>query len=277
MKTNNKINLTKQEILENLPDFAAGNISDRDISDSVMKALESDPELKREYEEILISMNFLEKSELSEPPVNYFNNLSVRINERIGENTPYERSPSFIPGLNKFFRILIPSLAVLLIALYFIFRQNEPVNQLTGNDSSNINKSVIVAENTTDGTKDSAMINKELITQPDVIISKEGNVHKKNNSRKTANEKKVIRTDIAEIKKGNEDNNSDLSDSAVNNIPSGYADIFDLEINEETDPVEENEIIDADENSEIDLQEEFRQLSPQDQQEIISILKDSKI
>ncbi|MBK8984336.1 MAG: hypothetical protein IPM38_18955 [Ignavibacteria bacterium] len=291
---------SREELLQSIPDFINGKISDSGLSNAVSKLIESDNDFKNEFDEINKTLTFFVKTEFPEPPDNYFNNLPVIINEKINPNKPLTENPGLVQYFSKAWKIILPAFAVILIAAFFIFRQENTDPVLT----KSIDKSPPVQEsnNSNNSVSENQIDKKEtLIPGPDKSISDPENSEKAPNAKteltqKTKNtnfrKQEVISPDkrsnnlisdkpTLEIKKETEDNSFiENKNTDINN--TDFADIFDIdEFNEIEDTgeigIEESELLNSSESDDVNLQNEFRELSPADQQEILNVLKETKI
>lgn len=122
-----KAKYSKEDLIHSLPDYVSDNIEDNELVKEIERVINSDNEVKNEFIEISNTMNFLNSAELEHPGENYFNNLSVKINERIHENA---NRGSIHDRLGLLWKILIPALSILLISFLFLSNRNTDNTEL---------------------------------------------------------------------------------------------------------------------------------------------------
>ncbi|HRA99342.1 MAG TPA: hypothetical protein PK294_02790 [Ignavibacteria bacterium] len=289
----NKTIYTKEELLESLPDFASGNISDNVLSESLTNMIESDSEFKEEFESVKMSLLFLDQSETENPDPAYFNNLSVRINQRIDKELSENKSSEFIENFSRLWKFIIPALTVIIVILYFTLRQSDSEIMVTESAKDKITND-----------KEQKNINpenkNEPVTSQDNLLNTQ---QEKNSVKQIDNSKNTTfhKYDIKSVKPDSEKNYDQLvTDTQKSNDGIFYEDNVEEELNNEffisglVDFIdsdiesESNESIDIFENSDLEiinsessedqnLQNEFRELTPSEQQEILNILKKTQI
>lgn len=126
-----KAKYSKEDLIHSLPDYASDNIEDSELIKEIERVINTDNEVKNEFIEISNTMNFLNSADLEHPGENYFNNLSVKINERINENT---NPVSILDRLGLLWKILIPVFSILLISFLFLINKNNDKVGLTMTD-----------------------------------------------------------------------------------------------------------------------------------------------
>ncbi|HMS66206.1 MAG TPA: hypothetical protein PKD83_13265 [Ignavibacteria bacterium] len=138
---NIKKNFSKEELKHSLPDYINNNISDAELYENISKELEVNSVLKNEFDEMKETFGFLDNNEFSTPPDNYFTNLSVRINEKIQAN---ENELNWWERLGLIWKILIPAVpaAAVIIFILFNFYNNESQKIEIANEIPGINPKV---------------------------------------------------------------------------------------------------------------------------------------
>jgi len=131
----------KELLYHSLPDYILSKISDQDLISEIKFEIENNPEFKNEYDEILGSFKFLGSARLDSPDEIYFNNLSVKINDRIYK----EKIPNnFFDWLGLKWKLLIP-VSLVVIAAFVIFnlfireKEESTQNEITSFYNSNEN------------------------------------------------------------------------------------------------------------------------------------------
>jgi len=125
----------KEFLYHSLPDFILSKISDQDLISEIKSEIENNPEFKNEYDEMLGAFKFLDSAELDAPDESYFNNLSVKINDRIYK----EKIPvNFLERLGLLWKLLIPA-SLVIIAAFTIFNLFiKDKEELTQNENKTI-------------------------------------------------------------------------------------------------------------------------------------------
>jgi len=132
----------KEFLYHSLPDFILSKISDQDLISEIKSEIENNPEFKNEYDEMLGAFKFLDSAELDAPDESYFNNLSVKINDRIYK----EKIPvNFLERLGLLWKLLIPA-SLVIIAAFTIFnlfiKDKEELTQNENNTNYNSNENI---------------------------------------------------------------------------------------------------------------------------------------
>ncbi|HRI85747.1 MAG TPA: hypothetical protein PK536_09920, partial [Ignavibacteria bacterium] len=286
-------------LMQSIPDFINDKISDSELSNAVGELIETDSQFKNEYEEVSKTLSFFEKSEFPEPPDNYFNNLPVRINERINPASSVSENSVMFQNFSKAWKYIVPALTVILIALFFILRQenSDPVLtnsgnmqsplQQTGNSDKTGGEKQFVKKENLNTDQDKNLTDSEISTQKSNVMTIKKKTNISNYRNNEINSPDQIRIDFTTEKPVME--NKKVSDNKLTyeNIDSyksypDFADIFDLDESNEIEVtgetgIEESDLLNSIESDDVNLQNEFRDLSPADQQEILNILKETKI
>ncbi len=288
---------SREELIQSIPDFISGKISDSGLSNEVRKLIETDSEFKNEFEELRKTLSFFAVSEFPEPPDNYFNNLSVRINERLNPVSAVSENNGIFQYFSKIWKYVIPALAVILIALFFVLKQ-ENSDPVISNSDIKLPPQQQNSSSDNSGGENQIDKNENLITgqekrQTDPVTgSRENNAmteRKKTNftnyGKRQFNSPDQVRNDL--ISENPETEIENVSDNNLADVNTGksnpdFADIFDMdELNEieitGENGIEESDLLNSIESDDINLQNEFRELSPADQQEILNVLKETKI
>jgi hypothetical protein len=151
----------KEFLYHSLPDFILSKISDQDLISEIKSEIENNPEFKNEYDEMLGAFKFLDSSELDAPDESYFNNLSVKINDRIYK----EKIPvNFLERLGLLWKLLIPASLVIIAAftIFNLFINNK--EELTQNENKTIYNSNDNIENKDKENKIDTIAQNKLLT-----------------------------------------------------------------------------------------------------------------
>jgi hypothetical protein len=132
----NKFN--KEVLLENLPDFIEGKIEDGILKEAINKEISANQEFKDEYDSLAETIGHIKNYMLSEPPVNYFNNLLPELNKRIYRD---DRRFNFSKSISLLWKIAIPAAAIFLF--FFSYRSFINQNELTVSDKKDTQTSVL--------------------------------------------------------------------------------------------------------------------------------------
>jgi len=288
---------SREDLMQSIPDLINGEISDIGLSNAVRNLIETDNDFKNEYDEINKTLSFFTKAEFPEPPDNFFNNLPVRINERIKPNIPLTENSGVFQYFPKVWKIIIPALTVILIAAFFLFRQENTDPVLTKSENTS---PVQERNNSTNSGSENQIEKKDnFFTGSDKSLTDPGITEKETNSNTELNQKtkntNIRKHEVISDQKSNnlisdnttfenENKSEDVSVYENNDTDiagTDFADIFDIDESNEIEDtgeieIEESELLNSGE-SDVNLQNEFRELSPSDQQEILNVLKETKI
>ncbi len=246
---------TDEDLLMALPDFARGAELGSELEAMLRKKIESDDSFRSEYQDILKTFNFLSNAKFSEPPDHYFSNLPVRINERIN---PAPRE-SWWEKLGLFWKILIPVLPVLIALMIFLLNRDDGTEKLLTLDTAT--KTEIpnqTANIPSDNPVDSGINEPDSDSEP--AVSEASSNETGSTSFKLSDSYFFESTDNIDdlLNKGLQENV--LADNIEDN---GNESIDETDVLLGTDEVEESAL------------DEFFELSPEDQSEILEILKNS--
>jgi hypothetical protein len=237
----------KEKLLENLPDFINGKLQDEELRNTIRFEISSNPEFKKEFDELSNLLKSINSITFSEPPDFYFNNLLPQINEKIySESKTY----GFAKKLASFWKFALPVTAVILMVIGYktFFNNNEYINNLK-NDSQ-----VVINNDFQNKIKnDDSAINSE-----DEIVST-GSDEINEGSSIITNIKKSFYSKQDDYKKSNVLNNEE------NNVA------IDLSENAPDDDV----FFSNDE--EPNIEQEFERLNSDEQNKILNEIKNSKL
>lgn len=270
---------SSDELRFSLPDYISGRINDKDLSDEIEKMISSDPEFKKEASELKSTFNFLDNADLEKPPEFYFNNLSARINEKTGQRK--EKELNFFEKYIFSRKLLIPLIPAVLVIVFLIAKPDTNDNKIAINTFHDSIKTAEKNKTTSEMSRENN-INKDI---PVLIPEKKTDV--KEISRKNEFKQKKVRnestiknneteTEGAEMKTENK-SEYDFRGSLLADNTADENNADDDTDSELTDDENIDEIIDNDIFDDGDLENEFMELSPQDQNEILETLKKSKI
>ena len=185
------------KLIFELPDYIKSKIDNPELKKKIKNEINSNPEFRKEYEDLKNSLSFLENTKLSEPPDHYFSTLLPKINAKLEKH----RSTSEISIWEKIFsywKFAIPLVPIVLIFLIFKFDIFSPGNNLKVEENSN---NVIVKEksnNEIESTenKDIAVIQEDSSDEPVKTVNKQRyNYTNENNYEDNISSKKTPESD----------------------------------------------------------------------------------
>lgn len=239
MKKEENIN----KLIFDLPDYIKGNIDEPELEKKIQNEININPEFRKEYENLKDSFTFLENTKLSEPPDHYFSTLLPKINEKLDK----QRSTTEISIWEKIFsywKFAIPLVPIVLIFLIFKFDIFSPEKNLKVEENSN---NVIIKEKTNNDIESKE--NKEIAIVPE---------DSSDESVKIVKEKKYENT---------HENTYENNNSSKETPKSDNESILDKYLDEVDTYYEDNE--------DFTLEEEFKSLDKEQQDEIIQKLKEA--
>ena len=246
---------TDEDLLMALPDFARGAELDEELEALLRKKLDADDSFRNEYQNILKTFRFLSQAKFSEPPDHYFSNLSVKINERIETAS----GVSWWEKLGLFWKILIPVLPVLIVMLLYFFNREDNSNNMLTHDTTNKSEipsqiSSVPAETPAVSDSDIQQLDSENANSKELLTKSENTYFK------------LSDTDFFE--------NTNGTDALLNSsLPEiSLADNID---NSESQTINETDVLLGTQEIEESVEDEFLELSPEEQSEILEILKNS--
>lgn len=173
---NIKMEYTKEQLLENLPDYINKKIDDNELIKAIEYEISTNQNFKKEFDLLNSTFVNLKKLEFSEPPTNYFYNFLPKLNEKI-----YENSKSYKLGFNlsKFWKYAVPVVTIILFFIGYktIFKNNEYINNLN-NDSQIVIKELNYSDDKNFSSKNDSEPKSE--NKEEIINSKNENTFKNN-------------------------------------------------------------------------------------------------
>ena len=282
-----------EELLHSLPDYISNKLSDPVLRKVIETRISTDADFQSEYFSLSETLDMFNPEFSETPSEAYFNNLSVRINEKLSR----EAQPvSFFEKLGIKLKFALPALAVILIIVTVSVYMNSAVD----NGIENITAEKIGSEsnngsekNTPDEKISEENIAKDEnpskenqdITDSKMILGKPGSVSKNHPNDKTTevsndisnNENSVIPRDMdtgsGTVKafafddlafSDNSDSGNDMADNSEQNDNS------ELSESEQEDFM----LLSGDTDDEF-LEEDIFELTPEEQLEIVDYLKQS--
>lgn len=240
---------TKEELLENLPDYVNNKIDDGKLSEAIEYEILSNTDFKKEYDSVSSTLNSFNKIEFSEPPDNYFNTLLPKINERI-----YDKRGKFIiiKKFSTLWKYAIPVAAIILFFIGYktIFRNNDYINNL--NNDSHIVLNDFNYSN--EKRNDSSVNSEEKATMENTVIIEE-NSEVTNEIKKSGNYQKT----------GLEKINSSKIEENIN----AFLDL--------TENSTDEEVFFTNDDDDANIEQDFEKMNKEEQNELISKIKNSNL
>lgn len=232
--TEDKIDLNHE-----LPDYISGTLSNEKLRSDIEDRIGKDEAFRKEYESMRSAMNFLSSAELTSPDEVYFANLQSKILNK----TSARESVPFYAKVLSYWKYLIPAVTVCIVILVYTSNMNNniPVTDLP-KDVKKDSQQIIVPQNTTTPENISVPENKDELL--DLYYS-------------TDNEDDLDNTAITapEIKPKNNSKNVKPDNILKEDASQLGIDLFNG---------------DTEDNS---YEEEYKNLSPEEQKKIIEELK----
>jgi len=231
-----------EELLESLPDYINNTLDDKGLKKAIQMEIDTNPDFNKEFDSVYSTIKNVNRFSFTEPPESYFNSLLTIINEKI-----YKKSDafSFFKSFSTLWKLAIPIVTIIIFFISYktFFKTNEYTN-----------RSVIDTQIVTE--------NKYLISPVDSITSQEyffdTKEYKESTDYSTANKNQRY---IESVKK---ENSYYLSNDNRNSI-------YDL-----TESIQEDDIFFSTED-EGNIEQEFDKLSVEEQNNIISKIKNSNL
>ncbi len=228
------------ELLYSLPDYITGELDDEKIKGEIEAKLLVDSSFREEYDSLKSTMNFLQEAELEPPSEVYFANLQANILSKVRRESPSERQ-SILGRLVGYWKVVVPALTVCVVLVIYSQNMNSPQLPFTENKVP-----TALTEKPTNKSQDTAgkdeVIAKENSPSVNTVASEESDL--------TPRYKKQI--SISSNEKITSEDNSSYTDEPDGSILFGRDD-------------------------ETQAQDEYDNLSADDQLDILQSLKDKKL
>lgn len=236
----------KEELLENLPDYINNKIDDTKLKEAIRLEILNNPDFRKEFDSISTILESMNSVEFTEPPINYFNNLLPKINERIYENTGKE---NIFKRFSYFWKYAVP---VATIILFFIgyktfFKNSEYINRIN-NDSEIVLKEYSYSDEKTADTS---------VNSDEKFIS-ENPEYQENNTETTGDFKKS-----SNIQKSTERNKISKNEEQINSF-----------IDFSENAAEEEILLNSDD---MNYEQDFEKMSSEEQNDLLSKIKNSNL
>lgn len=246
-----KNKFTSEELIHSLPDFAAG----AEIAEELRKAIEArlteDESFRKELEMIRSTFSFLDTAEFTQAPEHYFNNLPARINEKLGSEKPLL---TWWKSLSGFRKALLPALPVVIAILILLSGQWKRDPVLNVSDTSGISKQkeppkreAVLSENGKEGN---------------TVSAEDGTGEEDKGAPHAETPKSAVIRDMQS------------TEYVYSEQPPASEQLVADNIGSETEVTESDVLLGAEE-AETLAEDEFLELTPDEQNEILEILKNS--
>ncbi|MDZ4711440.1 MAG: hypothetical protein SGI89_03845 [bacterium] len=264
-----KTKYNTEDLVHSLPDYISDKISDDALITAIESEIENNSEFKSEYDDLKKTFNFLKTAELEGPNENYFNNLSVKINQRIDNENVVG---SFWQRLSPVWKILLPAIPIIIAALilFNVFRNETTETKTTGNEIQTTPpaekkvEAVSPKEELKDNslTKSETQVNESPVMTGKTYSSKEKDTKslQANNDLTTDRSSGIgLRGSGVDLKSISQNLNQNVLADNIESTDNNDEMLYPAESDEET------------------LEQDFYDLTPQQQKEILDDLKNTQI
>jgi len=118
------------ELLYSLPDYITGELDDDTIKEQIEAKLLIDSSFREEYDSLKATLNFIEETELEPPSEVYFANLQANILSKVHkENAPEKES--ILAKLVGYWKVVVPALTVCVVLVIYTNNMDTPKLPLT--------------------------------------------------------------------------------------------------------------------------------------------------
>lgn len=118
-------NIHFDELHYSLPDYITGELDDEKIKEQIEAKLLVDSSFREEYDSLKATMNFLQEAELEPPSEVYFANLQANILSKVHKDTPAEQH-GILAKLVGYWKVLIPALTVCVVLVIYTRNMETP-------------------------------------------------------------------------------------------------------------------------------------------------------
>lgn len=115
------------ELLYSLPDYITGELHDENIRKKIEAKLLTDSSFREEYDSLTTTMNFIQETEFEPPSEVYFANLQANILSKVHKENSAEKQSVFAK-LIGYWKVAVPALTVCIVL--FVYSQNMNTTQL---------------------------------------------------------------------------------------------------------------------------------------------------
>ncbi len=266
----------KKELIHSLPDFIKGEVTDMKLKSDIENEILNSSDFRNEYELMRKTLGFLDVSSLESPDELYFTNLSVRINERLNNTA----SKTLAKQSSSIWKYLMPALSVILIAFlaYNYFARNSGSNSISieKNQSADLQKvetgkgdSAANLQKTSGTDVETAELEK-IETPKSPVVLKSVPKKQARKTRTPSYEKENITDRKTDKEEETVEPKTDKSITEQNLV----ADNYETMESESAGPGNDALIINDEEEN---VEDEFFNLTPEQQNEVLENLKQSQI
>lgn len=115
------------ELLYSLPDYITEELHDEKVKKQIEAKLLTDSSFREEYDSLKITMNFIQEAEFEPPSEVYFANLQANILSKVHKQNSSEKQ-SIFAKLVGYWKVAVPALTVCIVL--FVYSQNMNTPQL---------------------------------------------------------------------------------------------------------------------------------------------------
>ncbi len=122
-------NNIRENLLQELPDYISGELSDNKIRAEIDELIKNDPSFANEYRLMKSALSFVGNAEHSSPDEVYFANLQSKILNR----TSAKESVTFYSKLISYWKYLVPAVTVCIVILVYTSNMNNNSDNISTN------------------------------------------------------------------------------------------------------------------------------------------------
>ncbi len=229
------------ELMYSLPDYITGELNDDDVKAKIEAKLLADSSFREEYDSLKATMNFLTETELESPSEVYFANLQASILSKVHAKKE-KRNESFLVRLAGYWKVFVPALTVCVVIVIYSRSINTPTLSV-------MEEKIQIPAIVDNGNKKTSPNTIDSVVPTETPVQESNGTPDGSNMILKKNKKGEINSSVEKI---STDENSTLNDDADGSTIFGKDD-------------------------DTQTQDEYDNLSPDDQLDILNSLKEKKI
>lgn len=134
------------ELLYSLPDYITGELNDDNVKEQIEAKLLTDSYFREEHDSLKSTMNFIRETELESPSEVYFANLQANILSKVHKEEAAEK-PSVLAKLLGYWKVVVPALTVCIVFIIYANNINTPELPLKENKVQTLLSDTQVSKN----------------------------------------------------------------------------------------------------------------------------------
>jgi hypothetical protein len=238
------------ELLYSLPDYITGELSDEKVKEEIEAKLLTDSSFREEYDSLKSTMNFIREAEPEPPSEVYFANLQANILSKVYKESEPERQ-SILSRLVGYWKVVVPALTVCVVLVIYSQSMNTPPLPL----AQDVKVKMPLSDKGGNKNQDTSL--------KDEVITNDNSAPTDNTSSSEFGESNEVNLTASKHKKSE-------SISSKENISSDEGAISNL-----SEDTEGGIIFGREDDSQ--AQDEYNNLSTDDQLDILQSLRDKKL